>query len=175
MQGAGGESQWPDYPWVMKGPEPKDFMGNEFMLWLWHEADAKTGVIPTEDGDVTILFDKSLDLDCAYGESGKDSLRGTGPSRMPEAMDALRSGKVPRKAGLIMDARGSQYSLTLAAENLAVAGLQDDLRRRQEQARPRGMRGCIRVHDNSLLFFSERKWYVCRRRFFRKSTGPRTT
>lgn len=122
--GPGGESQWPDYPWVMKGSEPKDFLGNEFLLWLWHEADAKSGVISLGDANATIMFDKSLDLDCAYGESGKDSLRGTGPSRMPEAMDALRSGKVPRKAGLIIDAHGSQYSLTLAAEQLAIAGLQ---------------------------------------------------
>lgn len=122
--GPGGESQWPDYPWVMKGSEPKDFLGNEFLLWLWHEADAKSGVISMGDSNATIMFDKSLDLDCAYGESGKDSLRGTGPSRMPEAMDALRSGKVPRKAGLILDAHGAQYSLTLAAEQLAIAGLQ---------------------------------------------------
>jgi hypothetical protein len=63
-------------------------------------------------------------LDCAYGESGKDSLRGTGPTRMIEAMDALRCGKVPRKAGLILDAHGAQYSLTLAAEPLAIAGMQ---------------------------------------------------
>ena len=39
-QGAGGESDHPEYPWVAKGPEPKDFLGNEFLVWLWHEADA---------------------------------------------------------------------------------------------------------------------------------------
>ena len=124
VYGPGGESQWPDYPWVMKGSEPKDFLGNEFLLWLWHEADSKTGVIATSDGEVTIMFDKALDLDCAYSETGKDSLRGTGPSRMPEAMDALRTGKVPRKAGLIMDAHGSQYTLALQCEQFGIAGLQ---------------------------------------------------
>lgn len=123
VHGPGGESQYPDYPWIMKGPEPKDFLGNEFLLWLWYEADAKTGVIATDDGDATLMFDKSVDLDCAYGETGKDSLRGAGPTRMPEALDALRSGKVPRKAGLILDAHGSQYTLTIGAEMLAVAGL----------------------------------------------------
>ncbi|HSV16551.1 MAG TPA: hypothetical protein VLI90_19970, partial [Tepidisphaeraceae bacterium] len=39
VYGPEGESQYPEYPWVMKGPEPKDFLGNEFLLWLWHEAD----------------------------------------------------------------------------------------------------------------------------------------
>ena len=123
VYGPGGESQWPDYPWVMKGPEPKDFLGNEFVLWLWHEADARTGVIPLGKGDATVLFDKALDLDCTYGETGRDSLRGVGVSRMPEAMDALRSGKAPRKAGLVLDMHGSQYTLTLGAEQLSFAGL----------------------------------------------------
>lgn len=124
VYGPGGESQWPEYPWIAKGSEPKDFLGNEFALWLWFEADAKNGIIPTEDGDVTIMFDKSLDLDCAFGESGKDSLRGDGPSRMPEARDALRSGKVPRKAGLIIDAHRQQFTFALNSEQLAFSGLQ---------------------------------------------------
>jgi hypothetical protein len=39
---------------------------------------------------------------------------------MPEARDALRSGKVPRKAGLVLDAAGQQYTLTLGAEALSI-------------------------------------------------------
>jgi hypothetical protein len=122
--GPAGDGQHPDYPWAAKGPEPKDFIGNEFLLWLWHEADARNGVIKTEEsGDVAILVDKSLDLDCSYGQTGRDMLRGDGPGRMPEAMDALRSGKVPRKAGLVLDINRHQYTLTLAGESLAVNGL----------------------------------------------------
>lgn len=121
VYGPEGESQYPDYPWVSKGSEPKDFIGNEFMLWLWHEADARTSTVKTEDaGDITVYIDKSLDLDCSYGQTGKDSLKGDGPSRMPEALDGLRSGKVPRKAGLILDVGRQQYALNLAAEALAV-------------------------------------------------------
>ncbi len=124
VHGPGGEGQYPDYPWAAKGPEPKDFLGNEFLLWLWHEAESRTGAIATESaGEVTVYFDRSLDLDCAYGQTGRDSLRGDGPARMPEAKDGLRTGKVPRKAGLIFDALGMQSSLTLAGEALAVAGL----------------------------------------------------
>jgi hypothetical protein len=124
VPGPEGESQFPEYPWVAKGPEPKDFLGNEFLLWLWHEADSRTGIIPTESGgDVTVYIDRSLDLDCAYGQTGRDGLRGEGPSRMPEAKDALRTGKVPRRAGLIVDAAGHQFSLTLNAEALAVGSL----------------------------------------------------
>jgi hypothetical protein len=115
----GGESQYPEYPWAAKGPQPKDFLGNEFLLWLWHEADHNDGVIKTDTKEMSLFIDKSLDLDCAYGLTGRDNLRGAGPSRMPEARDALRTGKLPRKMGLVLDS-GQQFSLTLNAESLAI-------------------------------------------------------
>lgn len=121
VHGPEGEGQYPEYPWVAKGPEPKDFLGNEFLLWLWHEADNRTGIVATQEaGDVTIYIDRSLDVDCAYGQTGRDVLKGDGPSRMPEARDALRSGKVPRKAGMIIDAGGQQYSFTLNPEQVSL-------------------------------------------------------
>ena len=120
-QGPEGESQHPEYPWVAKGPEPKNFLGNEFLLWLWHHADAKDGEVKTKEaGEVAILFDRSLDLDCTYGATGKDSLRGTGPTRMPEAKDALRTGKVPRKAFLTIHARGNQYDFNFNPEQFSL-------------------------------------------------------
>ncbi len=122
--GPEGESQQPEYPWVAKGPEPKDFLGNEFMLWLWHGAASHAGTIKTEQvGQVSLFIDKSLELDCAYGATGKDALRGEGPDRMPEAKDALRSGKLPRKAGLVMDVNNQQFTFTFNPEALAVGSL----------------------------------------------------
>ena len=32
VAGPEGEGQYPEYPWVAKGPEPKDFLGNEFLV-----------------------------------------------------------------------------------------------------------------------------------------------
>jgi hypothetical protein len=117
--GPDGESQFPEYPWVAKGPQPKDFLGNEFLLWLWHEADHRDGVFKTESaGEVTVYLDRALDLDCAYGQTGKDTLRGDGATRMPEARDAIRSGKLPRKAGIVLHAAGQQFELGLGAEAL---------------------------------------------------------
>jgi hypothetical protein len=122
VHGPTGEGEYPEYPWIAKGPEPKDFMGNEFLLWLWHEADHRNGVIKTDDaGDVTIYIDKSLDVDCAYGQTGKDFIRGDAPSRMPEARDGLRSGKVPRKAGLVIDAFRQQFMFNINAEAIALS------------------------------------------------------
>lgn len=122
VSGPTGEGEYPEYPWVAKGPEPKDFIGNEFLLWLWHEADHRNGTIKTESaGEVTVYIDKALDVDCAYGQTGKDFIRGDAPSRMAEARDALRSGKLPRKAGLVLDAFRQQYTLTINAETMGFA------------------------------------------------------
>jgi hypothetical protein len=115
-----GDSQYPEYPWTAKGAQPKDFLGNEFLLWLWHEADKHDGVIKTDSSEFTLFIDKSLDLDCAYGQTGRDSLRAAGPARMPEARDALRTGKIPRKMGLVLDAAGQQFTLTFAAESFGL-------------------------------------------------------
>ena len=120
--GPEGEGQHPDYPWVAKGPEPKNFLGNEFLLWLWHHADAKDGEVVTQAaGAVALLFDRALDLDCTYGATGRDSLRGNGPTRFPEAKDALRTGKVPRKAFLTIHAQGNQFDFNFNPEQFALA------------------------------------------------------
>lgn len=122
VPGPDGEGQYPEYPWVAKGPQAKDFLGNEFLLWLWHEADLRGGAIATEKaGEITIMIDKFLDLDCAYGQTGRDSLRGDGPTRMPEARDGLRSGKMPRKAGLILHVQGQQFEFGLNPETFSLA------------------------------------------------------
>ena len=122
VPGPEGENQHPEYPWCLKGPQPKDFLGNEFLLWLWHHIETRGGTIKTDEAnDVAIVIDRSLELDCAYGQTGKDSLRGDGPTRMPEARDALRSGKLPRRAGFLLENGGHQFQFTLAAESLALS------------------------------------------------------
>jgi hypothetical protein len=118
-----GDSEMPEYPWVMKGPEPKDFLGNEFLLWLWHETQDGSGVIPIDGIDASILFERSLELECAYGQTGKASLKSTVPTQMPEAKSALRTGKVPRKAGLTIDLKTGQFTMALNPETLAISGL----------------------------------------------------
>lgn len=112
-----------DYPWCAKGDGAKDFLGNEFLIWLWHQAFVNEGIVKHKEINMTIMFDRSLDLDCVFAETGKTGLRGTGPTRMPEALDALRSGKVPRKAGLIVESNGSQFNLSLGGDTLNVGSL----------------------------------------------------
>lgn len=122
VAGPAGESQFPEYPWTAKGPQPKDFLGNEMLLWLWRRSTEKKGVITTPNGDVAVVLNKQLDLDCAYGQTGKDSLKGDGVTRMPESVDALQTGKMPRKAGLLLEHGGIGYDLSLNPEALSFNG-----------------------------------------------------
>jgi hypothetical protein len=127
VRGPEGEGQQPEYPWVAKGVEPKEFLGNEFLLWLWlwHLADTLMGSIPVAGPlrKYDVFFDRTLELDCAYGQTGRDALRGDRPTKMPEAHDALKSGKLPRKAGLIISVAGEQFSLALSADGLSISSL----------------------------------------------------
>jgi len=118
-----GQSQSPDYPSTATVEAPKDYMGNEFLLWLWHEADHHHGTIKIDAGEISLFIDHTLQLDCAYGQSGKDTLRAVGPTRMPEAADALRTGKLPRRCGLNVEAGGKQVSLHFNAETFFCSGV----------------------------------------------------
>jgi hypothetical protein len=105
-------------------PASPDYLGNEFLVWLWHHLDDSGAPIALADGsELSAMVTKTLTLDCPRGETGRDSLSDTGPTRLPEAREALRSGKLPRKAGLLLNRHGQDYELTLQAESLAVSGL----------------------------------------------------
>jgi hypothetical protein len=109
--------------WAGDDASRPDFLGNEFLIWLWHTLQADGDTIALPDGsEATVMVAKTLTLDCPRGETGRDCLTNEGPTRLPEAFRALQAGKLPRKAGLIVVRHGQQYELTLQAESLAVSG-----------------------------------------------------
>ncbi len=120
----------PIVPWAAGSFETKDFLGNEFQLWLWYMIEQHEGLVKIKEPDgqpveIAVMIDKSLDMECAWGVRGKQSLRGDGPSRLPEAGRALMMGKWPRKVGLIIaEASGGesrQWELTLQGDRFDVS------------------------------------------------------
>jgi hypothetical protein len=129
----------PSVAWTGDDPTSLDYLGNEFLLWIWHSLQNDGETVKLANGsEATLMLAKTLTLDCPRGETGRDQLTDDAPTRLPEAFRALQSGKVPRKAGMILVRQGAQYELTLQAETLAVSGAalpkpEDDGLSRHEQ------------------------------------------
>ncbi len=118
----------PNVPWTHASPNSKDFLGNEFLLWLWwvtetREASVKV-TLPTGDADVALVLLSSLEMECAWGVKGKQTLREAAPTQMGEAGEGLRNGKWPRKAGLILSDGENQWELSFNADRLLIGAAQ---------------------------------------------------
>jgi hypothetical protein len=70
--------------------------------------------------DASVLIVKQLMLECPWAESGKEVISCDGPTRLPESRRAIHTGKLPRRAGLIVSRQGDQYEFILQAETLNV-------------------------------------------------------
>jgi hypothetical protein len=99
----------------------RDFLGNEFLMWLWFNSEGDSETVKVADGsEVTYMIARSLTLECPRGQTGHETITHEGPSRLPEAKRAIESGKLPRKLGLTLVRHDQQYELSLQAETLAV-------------------------------------------------------
>lgn len=99
----------------------RDFLGNEFLLWLWYNADGESDTVELADkSDATYMIARTLTLECPRGQTGHETITHEGPSKLPEAKRAVQSGKLPRKCGLILVRHDEQYEFTLHGETLAV-------------------------------------------------------
>ncbi len=133
------EPSTPDVGWARSSGEPRDFLGNEMLIWLWKTIDQHEGLLELADPDdaskaarLAVAFDTSLELECAWGVTGKLSIRehagGLAAARAAEAAEALSLGKWPRKVGLIVadnsagEEAGQVWSLTLQADRWLISG-----------------------------------------------------
>lgn len=101
----------------------RDFLGNEFLLWLWYYLETTSDELSLSDGTAaTAMISRSLQLECPRGQFGRESFSSEGPSKLPEARRAIQAGKLPRKIGLTIVRQNDQYELTLQAETMAISG-----------------------------------------------------
>jgi hypothetical protein len=101
----------------------RDFLGNEFLLWLWYLLDGEGDTIALADNsEVGVMLARTLTLECPRAQTGKETIQSDGPTRLPEARRAIQAGKLPRRVGLILVRHDNQYDFTLQAETLAVSG-----------------------------------------------------
>jgi hypothetical protein len=100
----------------------RDFLGNEYLLWLWFMLDGDNDAIKLSDGTAaTVMLARTLVLECPRGQHGRETITSDAPTRLPEARKAIQAGKLPRRVGLTVVRHDQQYELTLQAETLAVS------------------------------------------------------
>jgi hypothetical protein len=112
----------PEFAWL-PDESSRDFLGNEYLLWLWYQLDSDSDTIKLGDGsEAAVMLTQTLVLECPRGQTGRETINSDAPTRLPEARRALQSGKMPRKTGMTVVRHDQQYELTLQAETLAVSG-----------------------------------------------------
>jgi hypothetical protein len=117
------EAQYDAVAWGNAEANRPDFLGNEFLLWLWWRYENESDTIQVRDeSEITYMLAKTLTLECPLGEHGKETISAESPIKLAEALQAVRSGKLPRKSGLTLVRYGQQYDMVLQAESLAVSG-----------------------------------------------------
>ena len=111
----------PGITWWNGMSDNYDYLGNEFLLWLWWNWEVNgEAVTLSDDSKVSGMFARTLSLDCPQGEFGKETISATSPVVLPEAILAIQSGKLPRKAGLTLVRHDQQYDLNIQAETFSV-------------------------------------------------------
>ncbi|HOA75365.1 MAG TPA: hypothetical protein PL151_10635 [Phycisphaerae bacterium] len=111
-----------DYENEVRG---KDFLGTEWLVWLWYTSQIESAQVSTQLGkSVTVLFEKSVQLECAFGITGKLSVQADDPTHLPEAAVALAEGKRPVRVGLQLAASGESYGLNLRGDVMHYSGVQ---------------------------------------------------
>ena len=113
-----------------------DFLGTEWLTWLWYTSHVESPEVKTSGGPpVTVLFEKSLQLECAFKMSGSLTISAADPTRLPETPVALATGKQPVRAGLQIAAHGDVFRFCLRGDVMNVSSLQ--LPPPQEAGNPR--------------------------------------
>jgi hypothetical protein len=101
----------------------RDFLGNEFLLWLWFMLDSDHDTITLGDGSqVALMLTRTLVLECPRAQTGKETISSDAPTALPEARRAIQAGKLPRKVGMTLVRHDQQYEITFQAETLALSG-----------------------------------------------------
>ncbi len=109
--------------WANEHSPAPDFLGNEFLMWLWWMLETETDTIKlADDSEVTAMLTKTLALECPCGENGKETISAESPVKLTEAMQAIRTGKLPRKTGMTLVRNSQQFDLVLQAESFAISG-----------------------------------------------------
>jgi hypothetical protein len=100
-----------------------DFLGPEFLTWLWWRAAEAPRFVHADGTEVFVHFDEHLEFRGERSAARRTVLRTGMPGGSAEARAALRSGKTLVAARLLLVRGEEERRLTVRAEDLDLSGL----------------------------------------------------
>lgn len=101
-----------------------EFLGEEFLLWLWFQWETNGGEFTLPGGRVVgIAIDDLVVFAAADADATEQTLRRGLPTRTAEARTALHQGSRVRKARLIVAEGSRQWTVTLDGGAMRFGGV----------------------------------------------------
>ena len=100
-----------------------EYLGPEFLTWLWWRAETDPCFRHADGTEVYIHFDEHLEFRGERAAARRTVLRAGIPGASMESRAALRSGKSLVAARILMARGEDEMRFTLRAEELGVSGL----------------------------------------------------
>jgi hypothetical protein len=105
--------------------ETKRFLGRELLTWIWFESEIFEQRFSIEGfGECELFLEKKIDLESPPDRDKETAkLTGVAPSGTPEAREALRQGKLPTRAKIVIRREEQEFALQLDADALGLSGV----------------------------------------------------
>lgn len=142
-----------------------DYLGPEFLTWLWWRADTNPGFAHANGTEVFIHFDEHLEFRGERSAARRTILRTGMPGASMEARAAVRSGKALVAARILLARGEDEVRFTLRAEDLDISSLK--LPAPEGDTREERLMACIEAQD---LFIDDLQ--LCLRTFLEVRLGP---
>ena len=92
----------------------KQFLGREFLTWLWFQSDSKSGMIPIDESQVVeIWVDNKIVLESEDEDNIEKVICHGDSSEMREARQALKQGKKVSQANFRLYMKDDEWRFTL--------------------------------------------------------------
>ncbi len=100
------------------------FLGPEFLVWMWFKSELFGSEFELDGyGQIELWLDSQLVLESQIDSGERTTLKGVAPSGTPEALTAMKQGKMPVRARLAIGHEKRNYSFSFDAVSFAVSNL----------------------------------------------------
>lgn len=101
------------------------FIGPEFITWLWYQEELNEGIfdLGPELGEIELTFEDKLVMGSTALDEQQDTFKGGRPTMSLEAKAALKLGKLVQSASVKLTQGDQEWRFTLKAEPLMMTAI----------------------------------------------------